>query len=111
MIKPLLSYATSIRAKEQQFSELQNNIDNQDTIIKSLREVIREKDKLTAASNETILIQNDFLITIKKQLALNKDQITEMLTEIKSKNFQIDKKDSEIQLLQSKINSELENLI
>lgn len=111
MIKPLLSYATSIRAKEQQFSELQNNIDNQDTIIKSLREVIRQKDKLTAASNETILIQNDFLITIKKQLALNKDQITEMLTEIKSKNFQIDKKDSEIQLLQSKINSELENLI
>ncbi|XP_002057880.4 fibrinogen-like protein A [Drosophila virilis] len=111
VVKPLLSYAASVRAKEEQFSELQKKIDNQDALIAYLKEVIRQKDNLTATSNKTILIQNDFLITIKKQLALNEAQITKMESEIKLKDSQIDKKNSEIQLLQSKISSELENLI
>ncbi|XP_064554195.1 ficolin-1-like [Drosophila montana] len=107
-----------MREKEEKFSELQKKIDDQDAIIANLKEVIRQKElqmaqqiNLTAASNETILIQNDFLITIKKQLALNEAQITKMESEIKSKDSQIDKKDKEIKLLQSKNSSQLENLI
>ncbi|EDW57942.2 uncharacterized protein Dvir_GJ17863 [Drosophila virilis] len=102
VVKQLLSYAASIRSKEEQFAELESKIDEQNAIVFHLKETIRHKDLQLNQQIELTAAYKSNIALLEKQLVSNDGIITSLQSKVKSADSQIAEKDKELKKSQSK---------
>ncbi|XP_030079105.1 angiopoietin-related protein 3-like [Drosophila hydei] len=89
IVKPLLSYAASVRSKEEQFSELTAKIQSLEATIRSLETQLETTKSIQEFKNELLSSNQDIVDKLQNIIDTKNSNANALNTEIKEKDSEI----------------------